>query len=312
MGVGLGSLVDDRVGGVDGLPYLQFVVPAIVATQTMWVAMGESTYQVLGYIKWNMGYHAMLATPMSVRDVLRGHFLAVAAHLTTATAIFMGVAALFGGFGSVAAVFCLPIAILTGLAFATPIFAFTARQEGDDGFNILFRWVVTPLMLFSGTFFPIEQLPGWMQPIAWVTPLWHGVEACRDVATGAVALGPFVGHVRSSRCTSPSAGGSPSAPSPRGWSRERPDATTRAPAAPAGRWCRCRPEPGSRGCSSSATSRRSGTAGSPWSPGSPSRCSTCSRSASGSARSCRPSRPTRAPRCPTPSSSPRPCWRPPP
>ncbi|GAA2168473.1 ABC transporter permease [Pedococcus bigeumensis] len=195
MGVGLGSLVNERVGGVDGLPYLQFVVPAIVATQTMWVAMGESTYQVLGYIKWNMGYHAMLASPMSVRDVLRGHFLAVAAHLTTATTIFMGVAALFGGFRSVSAVFCLPIAILTGLAFTTPIFAFTARQEGDSGFNILFRWVVTPLMLFSGTFFPIEQLPGWMQPIAWVTPLWHGVEACRDVATGSVTAGPFVAHL---------------------------------------------------------------------------------------------------------------------
>jgi lipooligosaccharide transport system permease protein len=195
MGIGLGSLVDDRVGGVEGLPYLQFVVPAIVATQTMWVAMGESTYQVLGYIKWNMGYHAMLATPMTVRDVLRGHFLAVAAHLTTATAIFMGVASLFGGFGSVAAVFCLPIAILTGMAFATPIFAFTARQEGDDGFNILFRWVVTPLMLFSGTFFPIDQLPGWMQPIAWATPLWHGVEGCRAVATGAVVWAPLVGHL---------------------------------------------------------------------------------------------------------------------
>jgi lipooligosaccharide transport system permease protein len=195
MGIGLGSLVDERVGGVEGQPYLQFVVPAIVATQTMWVAMGESTYQVLGYIKWNMGYHAMLATPMTVRDVLRGHFLAVAAHLTTATAIFMAVASLFGGFGSVAAVFCLPIAILTGMAFATPIFAFTARQEGDDGFNILFRWIVTPLMLFSGTFFPIEQLPGWMQPIAWVTPLWHGVEACRAVATGAVVWAPFVGHL---------------------------------------------------------------------------------------------------------------------
>ena len=195
MGVGLGSLVNDRVGGVDGLPYLQFVVPAIVATQTMWVAMGESTYQVLGYIKWNMGYHAMLASPMSVRDVLRGHFLAVAAHLTTATTIFMAVAALFGGFRSVAAVFCLPIAILTGMAFTTPIFAFTARQEGDDGFNILFRWIVTPLMLFSGTFFPIEQLPGWMQPIAWVTPLWHGVEACRAVATGVVVWAPFFGHL---------------------------------------------------------------------------------------------------------------------
>jgi len=195
MGVGLGSLVDSRAGGVDGLPYLQFVVPAIVATQSMWVAMGESTYQVLAYIKWNMGYHAMLAAPMRVRDVLAGHFLSVAAHLALATSIFMAVAAVFGGFSSWWALACLPIAVLTGMAFVTPIFAFTARQEGDDGFNILFRWVMTPLMLFSGTFFPVDQLPAWMQPVAWVTPLWHGVEACRAVSTDTVSLVPFVGHL---------------------------------------------------------------------------------------------------------------------
>jgi lipooligosaccharide transport system permease protein len=186
MGLGLGALVDDRAGGVGGTPYLQFVVPAIVATQAMWVAMGESTYQVLGYIKWNMGYHAMLATPLGVRDILVGHLLSVVGHLTVATAIFMGVAALFGGFSSWWALLSLPIAVLTGMAFTVPIFAFTARQEGDNGFNILFRWVMTPLMLFSGTFFPVDQLPLWMQPVAWFTPLWHGVESSRMVATGQV------------------------------------------------------------------------------------------------------------------------------
>lgn len=186
MGLGLGALVDDRAGGVDGLPYLQFVVPAIVATQAMWVAMGESTYQVLGYIKWNMGYHAMLASPLGIRDILVGHLLSIAGHLTVATTIFMAVAALFGGFSSWWALLSLPIAVLTGMAFTVPIFAFTARQEGDSGFNILFRWVMTPLMLFSGTFFPVDQLPLWMQPVAWLTPLWHGVEASRQVATGQV------------------------------------------------------------------------------------------------------------------------------
>ena len=154
MGLGLGALVDDRAGGVDGTPYLLYVVPAIVATQAMWVAMGESTYQVLGYIKWNMGYHAMLASPLGIRDILIGHLLSIVGHLTVATAIFMGVAALFGGFASWWAVLCLPIAVLTGMAFTVPIFAFTARQEGDNGFNILFRWVMTPLMLFSGTYAP--------------------------------------------------------------------------------------------------------------------------------------------------------------
>jgi lipooligosaccharide transport system permease protein len=194
MGVGLGTLVDRRAGGIDGTPYLHFVVPAIVATQAMWVAMGESTYQVLGYIKWNMGYHAMLATPLTVRDVLMGHLLTVAGHMTVASSIFMAVAALFGGFGSWWALLCLPVAVLTGMAFAVPIFAFTARQEGDDGFNILFRWVMTPLMLFSGTFFPITQLPPWMQPVAWVTPLWHGIEASRMAASGAVAWPVFALH----------------------------------------------------------------------------------------------------------------------
>lgn len=192
MGIGLGTLVDDRAGGVDGTPYLQFVVPAIVATQAMWVAMGESTYQVLGYIKWNMGYHAMLATPLGVRDILIGHLLSIVGHLTVATAIFMGVAALFGGFSSWWALLSLPIAVLTGMAFTVPIFAFTARQEGDNGFNILFRWVMTPLMLFSGTFFPVSQLPVWMQPVAWLTPLWHGVESSRMVATGQVVW-PWLG-----------------------------------------------------------------------------------------------------------------------
>jgi lipooligosaccharide transport system permease protein len=184
MGLGLGALVDDRAGGVGGTSYLHFVVPAIVATQAMWVAMGESTYQVFGYIKWNMAYHGMLATPLGVRDILTGHLLSVVGHLTVATSIFMAVASLFGGFSSWWALACLPIAVLTGMAFTVPIFAFTARQEGDSGFNILFRWIMTPLMLFSGTFFPISQLPPWMQPLAWVTPLWHGVESSRQAATG--------------------------------------------------------------------------------------------------------------------------------
>jgi lipooligosaccharide transport system permease protein len=195
MGLALGALVDERAGGIDGTPYLQYVVPAIVATQAMWVSMGESTYQVLGYFKWNRAYHAMLATPLAVRDVLVGHLIAVVAHLSLATSIFMVVAAAFGGFGSWWALLCLPVAVLTGMAFTVPIFAFTATQEGDDGFNILFRWVMTPLMLFSGTFFPVAQLPVWMQPVAWLTPLWHGVEPSRQAATGQIAWGSFGLHV---------------------------------------------------------------------------------------------------------------------
>jgi len=194
MGLGLGGLVDSSSGGVNGVPYLHFVVPGILAAQAMWVAMGDSSYQVLGAIRWNMKYHAMLATPIGVGDILRGHLAYVAMQVTAATAIFMGVAAVFGSFSSWWVLLALPITVLTGMAFAVPIFAFSAMQEGDGGFNILFRFIITPLFLFSGTFFPVDRLPGFLRPIAWVTPLWHGVDANRALALGSPDFARVLGH----------------------------------------------------------------------------------------------------------------------
>ena len=194
MGLGLGGLVDKSSGGVGGVPYLQFVVPGILAAQAMWVAMGESSYPVMGAIRWNMKYHAMLATPIGIDDVLLGHLTYVAMQVTGATAIFIGVAALFGSFGSWWVLLCLPITVLTGMAFAVPVFAFSAKQESDGGFNILFRFIMTPLFLFSGVFFPIDSLPAFLRPIAWVTPLWHGVDANRSLALGSPDIGGLLGH----------------------------------------------------------------------------------------------------------------------
>jgi len=194
MGLGLGSLVDKSTGGVAGVPYLHFVVPGILAAQAMWVAMGESSYQVLGAIRWNMKYHAMLATPIGIKDILLGHLTYVAMQVTGATAIFIGVAALFGSFSSWWVLLCLPITVLTGMAFAVPIFAFSAAQEGDGGFNILFRFIITPLFLFSGTFFPVDQLPAFLRLVAWVTPLWHGVDANRSLALGSPDVAGVLGH----------------------------------------------------------------------------------------------------------------------
>ncbi|HZW45210.1 MAG TPA: ABC transporter permease [Dermatophilaceae bacterium] len=194
MGLGLGGLVDKSAGGVGGVPYLNFVVPGILAAQAMWVAMGESSYPVMGAIRWNMKYHAMLATPVGIDDILLGHLTYVAMQITGATAIFIGVAALFGSFGSWWVLLCLPITVLTGMAFAVPVFAFSAKQESDGGFNILFRFIMTPLFLFSGVFFPIDQLPAVIRPIAWVMPLWHGVDANRSLALGSPDVAGVLGH----------------------------------------------------------------------------------------------------------------------
>jgi lipooligosaccharide transport system permease protein len=199
MGVGLGSLVNESAGGIQvgetTVPYLLFVVPAILAVQTMSSAMGESSWPVLGAIKWFGTYHAMLATPTRVVDILLGHCAFVVTQAGIAAAIFMVVASLFGGFAAWSALWCLPVSLLVALAFATPVTALSSRLENDTGFNLLFRLGQTPLMLFSGTFFPITQLPDWMQPLAWVTPLWHGVEAERALALGTGSAAGVLGHL---------------------------------------------------------------------------------------------------------------------
>jgi lipooligosaccharide transport system permease protein len=184
LGLGLGSLVDANSGGVDGMPYLQYVVPGILAVQAMWLSFSESTYRVMGYIKWNQMYAAMLATPLRVTEVLAGHLAVIVTHLLVATTIFVAVASLFGAFTSWWVLLAIPVGALTGLAFSVPLFALTASLESDNAFGIIYRFIMTPLMLFSGTFFPVDQLPLLLQPVAWVTPLWHGVVLARDAATG--------------------------------------------------------------------------------------------------------------------------------
>lgn len=189
MGLGLGSLVNASSGGVDGVPYLQFVAPGMVAVQAMMVAVSESTYPVYGLFTWNRMYHSMLATPLTVTDLLLGHLSVVAAQGGIATIAFVLVAALFGGFSSWWVLLAVPVGVLVTLAFAVPIFGFSSRAKGDGAFNVVYRLVITPLMLFSGVFFPIDRLPGWFEPVAWVTPLWHGVELVRGSAHASLA--PF-------------------------------------------------------------------------------------------------------------------------
>lgn len=194
MGLGLGSLVDKSSSGVHGVPYLQYVVPGILAAQSMWVAMGESSYTVLGAIRWQMQYHAMLATPIGITDILIGHIGWVASQIALATGIFLAVGAAFGAWASWWVLLALPLTVLTGLAFTVPVFAFSATQENDQGFSIMFRFVMTPLFLFSGTFFPLDQLPAFLRPIEWVTPLWHGVDGNRELATGSPDWLRLLGH----------------------------------------------------------------------------------------------------------------------
>jgi lipooligosaccharide transport system permease protein len=100
-----------------------------------------------------------------------------------------------GAAASPLVVLAVPVAVLTAMAFAAPIMAFTATQTGDGGFNALFRFGITPLFLFSGTFFPIENLPPFLQPVAWITPLYHGVAAARSLSLGHIEPEGLAVHI---------------------------------------------------------------------------------------------------------------------
>jgi lipooligosaccharide transport system permease protein len=190
MGFGLGSLIDAhgtaRLGGV---PYLVFVAPAILAAQAMQTAMGEASFPVFGSVKWNKIYIAAQATPLRPADIFRGHLLFIMLRITMNSAVFVAVMWAFGATRSAEVVLALPVAVLTGAAFAAPIAAWAVTLQHESPFNYLFRFGMVPMMLFSGTFFPISQLPGWLRPVAYATPLWHGVALCRSLSLGSVDAG---------------------------------------------------------------------------------------------------------------------------
>lgn len=196
MGMGLGSLVD-RAGRADDLPgatYLAFLAPGLLAAAAMQTGTGESTFPVMAGIKWTRRYHAALATPLGARDVALGQLAWVLVRVTITAVAFTAVVVAFGAAESAAVLLAVPAAVLTGMAFAAPVTAFTASVDNDYALSGLLRFVIMPMFLFSGTFFPVDQLPEWLQPLAWVTPLWHGVNLCRSLALGTASVGEAAGH----------------------------------------------------------------------------------------------------------------------
>jgi lipooligosaccharide transport system permease protein len=194
LGVGLGVFVDRSADLAAGVSYLEFVAPGLMAATAMQIASFESAWPVLSAIKWDRQYHAMLATPLRVRDVMLGHQVYFAFRLFLTAAIYLVVITAFGAVDSPLAVLAVPVTVLVGLSFSGPIAAWAAHSQNEVSFVAIFRFVILPMFLFSGTFFPISSLPVPLEVIAWLTPLWHGVTLCRDLTLGTVSIGDL-GHL---------------------------------------------------------------------------------------------------------------------
>jgi lipooligosaccharide transport system permease protein len=200
VGALLGQLVDD--GGqasLGGLSYVDFVAPGLVAATAMQMGANDAMYPIMAGIRWLRTYHAVMATPVRVGELVTGAMAWTLTRVFVAAAILALLAAVGGAIGSPLAILVPFAAVLCASAFYAPVAAFTASPmlaDGDDGwFPALNRFVLIPMFLFAGVFFPVSQLPAWLEPVAWAMPLWHGVSLCRDLATASVELGPTLVHV---------------------------------------------------------------------------------------------------------------------
>jgi lipooligosaccharide transport system permease protein len=197
MGVLLGGFIHGDPALLEGATtYLAFVAPGMLAAQSMTTVFGEVTYPVMGMIKWQRIYYSMIATPLTVGDIVLSQLGFVLFRVGTVSAVFLAVMSPFGVFtswwGVIVAFF---VQLLIGLAFATPIFALTAAMKDETGFALIFRLGMIPLFLFSGAFFPITNLSPAMEWLARVTPLWHGVDLSRMLVLGNVDLSTALVHL---------------------------------------------------------------------------------------------------------------------
>lgn len=193
MGLAVGSYVD-RGGDLD-LPYLQFIAPGLLAFTGLQIAMMEAGFPVMGGFKWQRTYFGMAAAPPRVGDIIAGQLAYIAVRVVVGAVAFLLVMLPFGVVGSGWVGITPLVAVLTGTAVATPMFAYSSAVQNPNMLALMFRFGLLPMMLFSGVFFPLEQLPGSLQPLAYALPLWHSVELTRAAVLGIPTAWPAVLHV---------------------------------------------------------------------------------------------------------------------
>jgi lipooligosaccharide transport system permease protein len=193
MGLTVGRYIDARSQAL-GVSYLDYIAPGVLASTALQIAVFESSYPVFSNFMWNRTYHSMKATPVGVVDMLVGQIGFILLRVGTSAVGFLVVMWAFGAVHSPWGLAALPAAILMGLATAAPVFAYSASIGNDGLFAVLFRFAVIPMTLFAGVFFPVGSLPLAPRLLAYVSPLWHGVELCRAASLGHGSPWALAGH----------------------------------------------------------------------------------------------------------------------
>ncbi len=190
MGLGLGTYLTT----VEGVDYVDFIAPGVLASTIMFGAIIETTYNAFVRIHVRRVVEAVVTTPLSIADVVVGEYLWAATRAVVYGLIFLLVMVAFGLVHTPMALLLPPVFAIGALTFAVLGMAYTSLVSNIEHFNILFTGVLTPMFLFGGVFFPFSGLPDWAQVVGWCLPLSHLVAATRDLTLGGAGLGTLA-HV---------------------------------------------------------------------------------------------------------------------
>jgi lipooligosaccharide transport system permease protein len=184
LGLGLGAFVKE----IDGVPYIKFIAPGIIASSSMFATIYECTYSTYVRMTYQKTFDAILATPVNLDDLIAGELMWGATKSLLYGTIIIIVIFLFGFVDSPAIVLAVPLLFISGLIFAEISLIFTAIIPGIDSFNYFYTLFMTPMFLFSGIFFPLDNLPPVVSKIAFFTPLYHLVNICRGLSFGQISV----------------------------------------------------------------------------------------------------------------------------
>ena len=191
-GLGFSGMIGDVKYAGLVLDYTRFMAPALIATAVMWNAFFETTYASFVRMYYQKTFDGMLATPLSLEEIILAEIVWSATKAVGAAAIMMTVLGFLGFVAFPSGLMLLPVALLGGLALGAIGMFFTGITPTIDMFNLPIFLFITPMFLFSGTFFPVSNLPVWAQPMALAFPLYHLVEMTRCFALGASDTHPLL------------------------------------------------------------------------------------------------------------------------
>lgn len=184
MGFGLGAYIKE----INGIPYINFIAPGIIAYSSMFACSGECTYGTYVRMTFQNTFDGMLATPINLDDLVMGEMLWGATKSMIYGSIILFAISVVGMVNSPLALLMIPVLFISGMIFAEMAVMYVSLVPGIDYFNYYFTLVVTPMFLFSGVFFPLDSMPPWVAQVAFFTPLYHLVNVTRGLTSGTIPV----------------------------------------------------------------------------------------------------------------------------